>query len=152
MSKFLNFLKFYASCLCQIRLISWIKYFRTDKNTYNILGWVLLQLFEPFGDILKSGSSCKIKNNKSAWSSFIISVSYGSESFLTGCIPNLNFDFMVLESNSFSCELNSNSWLRLYTKLILLKSRQKIGLTHTRIWIYWQLPPITTILSNKSYD
>jgi len=57
-----------------------------------------------------------------------------SESLLACSIPDLNFNFMIFQRNSFGGKLNANGWFGLNAKLIFLESGQQVRLTHSRVY------------------
>ena len=105
----------------------------TNQNGNYIFCWILLQLFEPLGYVLKSWSACQVKYNESSRRAFVICVSDSSKPLLTSCVPNLYFYFVIFESYCFCSKLNTNRRFGFDAELIFLESRQQICLSNTGV-------------------
>ncbi len=107
----------------------------TYQDTYNILCGILFQFFQPFRYIFKARPSRQVEYYQGSRCSFIISMRNRSKSLLSGSIPNLNFDLLILKGDCFCCELYPYRRFWFNAELISLKSRKKISFTHSRISI-----------------
>ena len=64
--------------------------------------------FEPFGKMIKSFAARNVVNEQSAGSAAVVASGDGSEGLLAGCIPNLEFDLFVADSDSASAEFDAD--------------------------------------------
>ena len=84
-------------------------------------------------DALESFRLGEVIDNDGADGSSIICIGNGSESLLSGGIPDLIFDGFAFEMNSFGGKLDSNCWFGIHCKRVLNESGQEVGLAYARI-------------------
>jgi hypothetical protein len=84
-------------------------------------------------DAFKSFRLGQVIDNDGTDGSSIIGIGNGSESLLSGSVPDLIFDGFIFEMNSFGGKLYSNCGFGIHCKRVLNESGQEIGLTYTRI-------------------
>ena len=112
--------------LCQVGLIA------NKKNTHSF-GSLLFQLLHPVVYVHKCLMIGYIVNDERAHSSPVIWRCYGSVPLLSGCVPYLRFNRLIVIVYGFSSKFNTNRGLAFQIELILGKPAQQLRLAHTRI-------------------
>ena len=107
----------------------------TDEDAGHTLLRILLQLFDPFRYVLICVSASEVKDQESTWCSLIIRMSDCPVPFLTSGIPDLYFNLLAIQIDSFGSKFHSNSSLWIRYELILLKPRKQVRFAHPRICI-----------------
>ena len=65
---------------------------------------------------------------------------------LTSCVPNLSFYDFIIDCYTPSRELHSDGGFGLQAELVPSKSRQQVGLTHTRVPNEYHLEEVIVVI------
>ena len=121
------FLFRYSSVVCQIRLIP-------NQNQHRIFLCVLFNFSTPkFAHIYEALLIRQIKNHEDCLTTSIISTRDSPEALLSGCIPNLKFHILIVNSCGLKSEVNSNGGEVMLLKLIFSESNKNWWLADSRI-------------------
>ncbi len=83
--------------------------------------------------VLESFGLGEVVDNDGPNGSSIIRIGNGSESLLSGSIPDLVFDGLIFEMDGLRGKLYSNCGFGIHGEGVLNESRQEIGLSDSRI-------------------
>lgn len=89
-----------------------------NNDFAHIFGLRLIDLFQPVFDVSKSFAISDRVNHNDACSTFVVSLSYSLESFLTSSVPNLHFYLDTLDIDCLYLKIHTNR--RYMRHLILL--------------------------------
>ena len=81
--------------------------FIPDENLGDSFGRMGLNLLHPVSDIIKGLFVSAVIDEDDAHSSFVIGLSDGSESLLASCVPNLQFNKLIINVDGFNLEIDS---------------------------------------------
>lgn len=85
--------------------------FVSDEYQDNILVAVVLDVFDPATDTAESFLAGQVENHEGGCGGSVIRAGDGAEFLLTGSIPNLQFDYFVVDGDTFGPVLNPNGVL-----------------------------------------
>ena len=68
---------------------------------------MLINLLEPILDVIEGLLISAVIHQDDTHSSFVVGLSYCSESFLAGCVPNLKLHLLVIYVNLLDLEVDS---------------------------------------------
>lgn len=105
----------------------------TDKVDTDILGCMLFDLLQPDAEVVESLITCDIICQEHTVSTSVENPSHRLERFLTGRVPNLEFDDFIVNPDTVRSELNSNSDLMLLLKLVVHDSLHETTLTNPSV-------------------
>ena len=129
------FSKHISFLICHLSLIAKIR-FGSKKNFTDILRRIGFDLFDPICDIvIRAGISYRICKNDSCCS-FIIGLSDVSESFLSGCIPDLHFDTLIINIQHFYFEVHSDGGNIVLLEDSFAEISKHIGLSNSTVSNY----------------
>jgi hypothetical protein len=77
------------------------------KNFGNIGVRMLIYLLEPVRDVIKSCLIGAIVHKDNTHGTLVVSLSNCTESFLTGCVPDLQFDPFIVNVDFLDLEVNT---------------------------------------------
>ena len=83
--------------------------------------------------MLVGGLSGQVEDYESSSGSFVVRMGDAPKSLLAGCVPDLHFNFMVIDLDSSGGEFDTDSRLWFETELVIGESWKKIGFSYTAI-------------------
>lgn len=108
---------------------------------------MLFELAHPSSYFIETITIGQIKKEDGTQSILIESFIERSKSLLASCIPNLNSNFPLIDSDSFLRELNANSCIGSHHEFIFHVSQDYIGLAHpTLSYMNKSLPTKTNLI------
>jgi hypothetical protein len=107
--------------------------FVANQNLINTGSGVLLYVPNPVVDILETEFVTDIINQKDAHRATVIGGGDGSETFLSGGVPDLQLDSLAIQLNRLDLEINTDSGDERRCELIITESKQETTLADTRV-------------------
>ena len=119
--------------------------FVCDEHLYDVFGSMIVDLLHPsfcVGSIntyvFKGPALGDRVDKDDACSSFVVSLCDIFETFLTSCVPYLQFDSFVTDADGLYFEINSDSRNIVWLESVLTESDQDIGLAYATVSDYYQ--------------
>ena len=107
--------------------------FVAQKYYFDVVCRMAPHLADPIGDIIERLLVCGIVSHYHTLSAPVISLCYGSKSFLSCGIPDLNFDRFSVQIYGSYFKVNTNSRNMRILKIFFAKSKQQTSLTDSGV-------------------
>ena len=104
-----------------------------NQNLTDSLRSVTLDLFNPTGDVLEGLFIIDGISKDDSSSSFVVGLSDISESFLSGGVPDLKFDFRIINVDCFEFEVDSDSGYIAVFEDSIAEFGEKVGFTDSTV-------------------
>lgn len=105
--------------------------FVADKDARDVVLRKLFNLGHPSVNSVEGVTVRDVVNHNDSVGSLVVRRGDSLESFLSSCVPNLEFADFVVRVDSSDLEVDADSWLEILLKLIVSESEQQAGLANT---------------------
>lgn len=112
--------------MSQIALVS-------NQHDDDVCVGVVAQLFQPSRDVLECLVLADVVNEQRADCATVVCGGDGAVTLLSGCVPDLRLDRLVVDLDATGRELYTDGGLAVKRELIAGESAEKIGLSDTRV-------------------
>ena len=103
---------------------------------------VTFKLVEPAADAIEGGAAGDVVDNEGADSAAVVGGGDGAESLLAGGVPNLSLDFLGVDFQALSLELDAYGGLGVHVELVPGVAGEKVGFAHRRVSDYDDLEEV----------
>lgn len=97
---------------------------RNEQDPHNVAVGVIPELLEPTGYVDVGLVLCDIVDEESSYGAAVVGARDCSVALLTGCIPDLRLDGLVVDGDGSCCKLDANCGFRLEIELVPGETRE----------------------------
>lgn len=127
--------------------------FRPYQNDQYFLWRVFFDLFQPRLKRTKRGFVIDGISKNDSLSAFIISLRNGPEPFLSGSIPNLQFDLLAIDENDLTFEIDT--WINKHPPMVVICDITKVlavNLSNKLVFPTPEFPIISNLARTSCWD